>query len=261
MNGCQSGKMQRRGLEEQTVLITGGSRGIGRATALRLARERPAHIVIAYCMNHEAARNTVRDVEALGVTCSAYPTDVGNEPLFRDLFSRVADKLGRLDIFISNAARASFQPLATVTMHTWQRVMDLNARAFLLGAQMSAGLMSNGGRIVGLSSLGSHQCAPGYGALGSAKAALESVARYLAVELAPARINVNVVCGGLVDTDSTRLLPDFEALSQEVSARTPAGRIAKPEDIAGVVAFLCSPESDWMRGQTLVVDGGYSLRL
>jgi len=242
-------------------LITGGSRGIGRAAALRLAREKPAHIAIAYCLNHEAARQTVADVEALGVRCTAHSTDVGNEELFRELFASITEKLGGLDIFISNAARASFQPLATMSTRTWQRILDLNARAFLLGAQMASQLMKNGGRIIGVSSLGSQFCIPGYGGLGAAKAAMEAAARYLAVELAPAKINVNLVCGGFIDTESTRMLPEFEKLAEHVRAHTPGGRIGLPDDIARVIAFLCSSESEWIRGQTLVVDGGYSLSL
>jgi NAD(P)-dependent dehydrogenase (short-subunit alcohol dehydrogenase family) len=90
---------------------------------------------------------------------------------------------------------------------------------------------------------------------------IESMARYLAVELAPSNINVNIVCGGFVDTPSTRLLPNFDVLAGEIAARTPAGRVATPNDLAGVIAFLCSPDSDWIRGQTIIADGGYSLSL
>jgi enoyl-[acyl-carrier protein] reductase III len=141
--------------------------------------------------------------------------------------------------------------------------MDINARAFLLGSQYAAELMepAGGGRIIGVSSLGSRFALPDYTVLGAAKAAMESLARYLAVELAPAGINVNVVCGGFVDTPSMRLASDYDRLVEHVVGRTPAGRLATPEDLAGIVAFLCSAESDWIRGQTLVADGGYSIVL
>ena len=150
-----------------------------------------------------------------------------------------------------------------LTSHTWQKVMDINGRAFLLGAQMAAELMhqNDGGRIIGLSSLGSQFYLPDYAALGAAKAVMETLARYLAVELAPWNVNVNVVSGGFVDTASMRMAPNFDQIVTDVVARTPAGRVATPEDLAGIVAFLCSPESDWIRGQTLVADGGYSLVL
>ena len=250
-------------LAGKVVLVTGGSRGIGRAISLRLARENPAHIVIVYCMNAEAARRTLADVQALGTPASVVVCDVGNEQLQRQMFARIAEEFGRLDIFVANAARTAFRPAATIDLRSWRRTQELNTEAFLLGSQLAAGLMSNngGGRIVGLSSLGSRNYTPNYAALGASKAAIENLARYLAVELAPSNINVNVVCGGFVDTESMRMIPDHAMLCRNIVARTPAGRLAQPEDLAGIVAFLCSPESDWIRGQTIVADGGYSLGL
>jgi enoyl-[acyl-carrier protein] reductase III len=248
-------------LEGKMILITGGSRGIGRATALRLAKEKPSQIGIVYSNNDEAATQTIADIKSLGVGCSAFRADIGSEDSVCDLFEKVGRQFGTLDIFINNAARGSFQPLSSMSVRSWQKMIDLNARAFLLCAQNSAKLMMDGGKIVGISSLGSHFVAPGYGGLGAAKATMEAMARYLAVELAPLNINVNIVCGGFVDTPSTRKLPNFANVSEEIAARTPEKRIGRPEDLAGVVAFLCSPESNWIRGQTLVVDGGYSLSL
>jgi len=246
----------------QIVLITGGTRGIGRAIALRLAREQPAHILVGYCMDYTSARQTVADIEAMGVPASMQSLDVGQETLLRGLFDHVRERFERLDIFISNAARTTFRPVMELNSRNWQKVMDMNARAFLLGSQMAAELMGpNGGRIIGLSSLGSRFCVPDYAGLGAAKAVIETLARYLAVELAPRKINVNVVSAGFVDTESMRLAPDYDELVRHVVAGTPAGRLATPADVAGVVAFLCSPESDWIRGQTLIADGGYSLAL
>jgi enoyl-[acyl-carrier protein] reductase III len=120
---------------------------------------------------------------------------------------------------------------------------------------------NGGGRIIGISSLGSHYVAPGYAGLGAAKAVMETLTRYLAVELAQWSINVNVVCGGFVDTDSTRLAPNYQQLAEYIAARTPVRRVAQPEDLAGVVALLCTPDSDWIRGQVVVADGGFSLSL
>jgi enoyl-[acyl-carrier protein] reductase III len=250
-------------LTGQVVLITGGSRGIGRAIALRLARQKPAHIVVAYCMNYTAARQTVTDLETLGVGASLASLDVSNVDQMQALFKQVEERHGRLDIFVSNAARTTFRPAMELNAHNWQRIMDINARAFLLGSQMAANLMrqNGGGRIIGISSLGSQFAIPNYAGLGAAKAVLESLARYLAVELAPWNINVNVVCGGYVDTESMRLSPDYAQIVDYVRQRTPAGRVATADDLAGVVAFLCSPDSDWVRGQTLVADGGFSLVL
>ena len=252
-----------KGVEDGVVLITGGSRGIGRAIALRLARERPAHIVVGYVMNYTAARKTVNDLEALGVSASLICADVGREEMLEEMFDQVRERFGRLDIFVSNAARTTFRPVMELNARNWQKVMDMNARAFLLGSQMAAELMRDGGggRIVGISSLGSQYYIPDYAALGAAKAVMESLARYLAVELAPWEINVNVVCGGYVDTASMRLAPDYKRLTSYVRERTPVRRLAEPEDLAGIVAFLCSPESEWIRGQTIIADGGFSLVL
>jgi enoyl-[acyl-carrier protein] reductase III len=247
---------------DSVVLITGGTRGIGKAIALRLARERPRHIVLAYCMNHPAARETVAEIRASGVSASSVVCDVGDEQMLRELFSQIEAEYQRLDVFVANAARTAFRSVAKLDARSWRRTLQLNAEAFLLGAQLAAPLMTRngGGRIIGLSSLGSRYYVPDYAALGAAKAAIESLARYLAVEFAPLGINVNVVCGGFVDTDSMRMIPNYADVVRTVVERTPAGRIGRPDDLAGVVAFLCSAESDWIRGQTLVADGGFSLR-
>lgn len=250
-------------LEDQVVAITGASRGIGRAIALRLARERPGHLVIGYASNNTAARQTADDVCALGVPATTIRVDVAQESMLRDMFERIRSELGRLDVFVSNAARTTFRPAMELNPRNWQKVMDINARAFLLGSQFAAELMreNGGGRIIAMSSLGSRYAVPDYSALGAAKAVIESLARYLAVELAPWGINVNVVCGGFVDTPSMRLAADYRRMTEHLVEVTPARRLGHPDDIAGVVAFLCSAESDWIRGQTLVADGGYSLVL
>ena len=247
-------------LEGKVVLVTGGSRGIGRAICLRLARERPEHILVGYCMNHDAARATVRDLEQLGVPASFFAADIGRLESLGEMFDHVESRWGRLDVFVSNAARAAFREVTDLSARSWERTLDINARAFLVGSQRAARLMGErGGQIIAISSLGAHLCAPGYVALGAAKAALEAVARYLAVELAPRGINVNVVCGGLVETETLSLHPSYQELVRKVEARTPAGRLGRPEDLAGIVAFLCSSDAAWIRGQTLVADGGFSL--
>jgi enoyl-[acyl-carrier protein] reductase III len=250
-------------LHDQVVAITGASSDIGRAIALRLARERPRHVVIGYASNNVTARATVDELGELGVAASTFRVDVAQEPMLRSMFDRIRDDLGRLDVFVNNAARTTFRPAMGLNARNWQTIMDINARAFLLGSQMAAELMheSGGGRIIAMSSLGSRFAVPSYSGLGAAKALIESLARYLAVELAPWGINVNVVCGGFVDTASMRLGRDYTELTEHLVAATPAGRLAQPDDLAGIVAFLCSPESDWIRGQTLVADGGYSLTL
>ena len=246
---------------ESVVLVTGGTRGIGRAIAMRLARSRPKHIALVYCLDHQAARNTVEEIKAMGVSASAVVCDVGQEKLQREMFQQIEQKWGRLDIFVANAARTAFQSAMTLPARSWKRTMELNAEAFLIGAQLAAGIMkkNSGGRIVALSSLGSRSFIPNYAALGAAKSAIENLARYFAFEMAPYGINVNVVCGGFIDTESMKMLPDYNLIAKEVVMRTPVGRLGTPDDLAAIVAFLCSPEADWIRGQTLVADGGFSL--
>ena len=254
--------MEKR-LEGRVVLVTGGSRGIGRAISLRLAEESPKHIVIAYCMNHDAARKTQADIRARGVSASSVVCDVGSEDLQKEMFEKIHEDWGRLDIFVANAARMAYSPAVDLDLRSWRRTMALNAEAFLAGVQLAAGIMktNGGGRIIGLSSLGSRYYVPNYAALGAAKSSIENLARYFAVELAPHKINVNVVCGGFIDTESMKMLPGYSAVTEAILARTPAGRIGVAEDLAGIVAFLCSAESDWIRGQTIVADGGFCLSL
>lgn len=248
-------------LTDQIILITGGSRGIGRSIALRLAREKPGCIIITYCSNHQAARQTEAEIQQIGVSALVMCTEVSKEEMLRDLFEEVDKRFGRLDVFVSNAARAAFRPVTQLNSRNWQRIMDINARAFLLGSQLAAELMkkNGGGKIIGVSSLGSRYYTPGYSGLGAAKAAIETLARYLAVELAPFNINVNIVSGGFVDTESMKVIPNYEEFKAYMASRTPAQRVGRPEDIAGVVNFLCSPDSDWIRGQTIIADGGFSI--
>jgi len=250
-------------MEGGVALVTGGTRGIGRATSLRLARERPRAIIAAYCLDHDAARKTVADVKSLGVEAEAVATNVGDPVLLEKLFQHVEDRYGRLDVFISNAARASFAPAMELSARGYARMMELNAQAFLIGSQLAARLMkkSGGGNIVGVSSLGSQRCSPQYAGLGSSKAALESLARYLACELAPDNINVNVVSGGYIDTESMKMNPERDRLIAHVLSRTPAGRLGTEEDLAEVIGFLCTKASGWIRGQVLVADGGFSLTM
>jgi enoyl-[acyl-carrier protein] reductase III len=173
-------------------------------------------------------------------------------------FDTIAEVFGSLDVFVSNAASGVLRPLVDVDARGWDWTMNVNARGFLFGAQRAAQLMPDGGSIVALTSAGSTHVLPGYGAVGASKAALESLVRYLAVELGP-RVRVNAVSPGVVDTDALTHFPDREQLLGEAVLRTPVGRLVTPEEVAESVAFLCSPAADMIRGHVLVVDGGASL--
>lgn len=248
-------------LEGQTALVTGAGRGIGRAIALRLAAA-GADVAVNYYLNREAAEKTAEEIRSRGVRAHVVQADMKDPAQIRRLFDEVGTVFGGLDILVSNAASGVFRPAGELTPKHWDWMMNTHPRAFLLCAQAAVPLMQGRrGRMVAMSSLGSQRTIPNYAGMGAAKGALESLTRYLAVEYGPRGIAVNAVSGGAVATESWRELAEMETVLDEIGRRTPAGRIAGPEDIAAVVLFLCSPQAEMIRGQVLVVDGGYSLTL
>jgi enoyl-[acyl-carrier protein] reductase III len=252
--------MDSRRFDGRVALVTGGSRGIGRAVALRLARE-GADVAVGFFRDREAAEKTVAEVEEIGRRAVAVRGHVGDPDKITELVASARSELGPIDIVISNAASGVLRPLAEMDLKGWQWTIDVNARALLLLAQAVREDMRarGGGAIVALSSLGSERFLPAYGAVGASKAALESLVRYLAVEGAPDGIRVNAVSAGVVDTDALRHFPDREGMLAAAATRTPAGRTVTPEDVAATVCFLCSEDAWMIRGETVRVDGGYSL--
>jgi enoyl-[acyl-carrier protein] reductase III len=248
-------------LEGQTAVVTGAGRGIGRAIAVRLAAA-GADVVVNYYLNREAAEQAAAEIRSCGVRAHVVQADMKDPDQIRRLFEEVGTRFGGLDILVSNAASGVFRPAGELTPKHWDWMMHTHPRAFLLCAQAAVPLMQGRrGRMVAVSSLGSHRTIPNYAGMGAAKGALESLTRYLAVEYGPLGIAVNAVSGGAVATDSWRELAEMETVLDEIGRRTPAGRIAEPKDIAEAVLFLCSPQAGMIRGQVLVVDGGYSLTL
>ena len=240
------------------VLVTGGGRGIGRAIALRFAED-GARVFLNFFVNREAAEKTARDVELRGGVAHVLQADVKDPAEVRRMFAEVRQATSRLDVLVCSAASGVLRDAMTLTSKHWDWVLATNARPLLLGAQEAAAFMTEGGRVIALSSLGSHRVIPGYAAVGVSKAALESLTRYLAVELAPRGITVNTVCAGAIDTDIWRAIPDGEALLAAARARTPGGKLVTAEAVADAVFFLASPAAQAIQGQTLVVDAGYSL--
>ncbi len=252
------GAVTARDLEGRVALVTGGGRGIGKAIAGDLAR-RGANLVVAYLRNRAAAEETCAAAEEHAVKALAVRANVGDERHLDALFDSVDETFGRLDVFVSNAATGVLKGLDDLDARAWAWTMDANARAFFLGVKRAQALMHDGGHIVGLSSQGASRVLPGYMVVGASKAALETVARYLAVELGPRGIRVNVVSPGIVDTDALRHFPAREEMLAAGTARTPLGRLATPEDVAALVSFLTSDRAALITGQTLVVDGGAGL--
>jgi enoyl-[acyl-carrier protein] reductase III len=249
--------------QNKIVLVTGSGRGIGREIALQFARV-GADVIINYFRNRQPAEDTAAQIRQVGRRCLVVKANVGDPQDLHRLFKAISDEFGGLDIFISNAASGYNRPVLEQKIKGWDWTMNINARAFLFGAQLAVPLMEarGGGAMVSISSPGSNRVLPDYVVVGASKAALEAVTRYLAVELANRNIVVNAVSPGVVLTDA---LKHFDAIQEEEKTiekailNTPAGRLPTPQDVAGVVMFLCSEEAAMIRGQTLIVDGGYTL--
>ena len=237
-----------------SVLVTGGSRGIGKAIALRFASLGARRIAIGYLRNDAAAEATADELRELG----AEPVLVRGNVSSERVASQVAE-LGALDVLVHNAATGVIRPALETDAKHWDWTLTANARALLDLARVAAPSMPSGSSIVGVSSLGASRVLENYILVGTSKAALESLVRYLAVELAPRGIRVNAVSAGVVETEALQHFPNREQMLASGRERTPAGRIVEPGDVAGAVAFLCSPEAEMVRGHTLVVDGGFSL--
>jgi enoyl-[acyl-carrier protein] reductase III len=237
-----------------SVLVTGGSRGIGREIARRFAEEGADRVAIGYLRNDSAAERTAEELRGLGAEVVLVRGNVSS--------TRVAEQvkeLGPLSALVHNAATGVIRPALETEEKHFEWTMAANARALLSLAQAAAPAMAPGSSIVALSSLGAQRVLDNYVLVGASKAALESIVRYLAVELAPRGIRVNAVSGGVVDTEALDHFPNREQMLSLAKSRTPAGRMVEPRDLADAVLFLCSPAAEMVRGQTLVVDGGFSL--
>jgi enoyl-[acyl-carrier protein] reductase III len=248
-------------LQGRVALITGSSRGIGRAIALELAT-RGADIVVNYLRKQSAAEEVVAEIRARGRQALAVKANVGDAAEIEAMFDRVQSEFGRCDILVGNAASGVIRSITQVEDKHWDWTLDINARSILRCARRAVPLMEDHGwgRIIGVTSFGSTRVFSEYGVIGISKAAIETLIRYLAVELAPKGITANAVSPGIVDTDALKFFPiDVEDTLQAAATRTPAHRVTTPEDVAKVVAFLCSDDAAMIIGQTIVVDGGWSL--
>jgi enoyl-[acyl-carrier protein] reductase III len=237
-----------------SVLVTGGSRGIGKAIALRFAELGAQRVAVGYLRNDRAAEETAEELRVAGAEPLLLRGNVSSERVVQE-----AMELGPFDAVVHNAATGVIEPALETQDRHWDWTLNANARALLSVARALAPQMQEGSSFVGISSLGSTRVLENYVLVGVSKAALEAVVRYLAVELAPRGIRVNAVSAGVVETDALDFFPNREEMISHSMNRTPAGRLVEPRDVADAVCFLCSGEAQMVRGHTLVVDGGFSL--
>ncbi len=252
---------QKNIFSNKVALITGGSRGIGKAIALKLS-SLGCDIIINYVKNEEAANNLVNEILANTTSQKviAIKADIGEPEQIKLMFKQIKNDFGKLDILINNAAFGALGSAMRMGKFTWNMTMNLNTGGLLLCTQNAVKLMTDGGRIVNISSLGSQFCLPDYMPIGTAKAAIETMTKYLACELIEKNIYVNAVSAGFIDTEALNIFKNIDDLKQKAIEKTPAKRLGMPDDIAKVVAFLCNEDSNWIIGQTIVADGGSSLR-
>lgn len=241
--------------EGKSVLVTGGTRGIGKAIALRFAELGAARVAVSYLRNDRAADETAEELRGLGTEPQTLRGNLGDPEKAR----AVVEQAGPVDVLVSNAATGVIRPLLEVTERHWDWTLNANARALLTLMRHAAPTMAPGSAVVAISSMGGDRVLDNYSLVGTSKAALESLVRYLAVELAPRDIRVNAVSAGLVETGALEFFPDRADMIERFRARTPAGRLVEPRDVADVTCFLASPEAAMIRGQAVVVDGGYSI--
>jgi enoyl-[acyl-carrier protein] reductase III len=251
-------------LRGKVALVTGGSRGIGKATALALARA-GADVAISFLNARTNAEEVGEEILALDRRTLIARADLSVADDVQALVDSVREHLGKIDIIVSNAAGGGFRPLIATSPEQLDYAIHLNVRAFMLLVQRAKPLLERNegasrSRVIALSSWGAERALPMYGAIGASKAAIESMVRHFALELGPLGVNVNCVRAGVVDTGSIRALPDAEALLDARKSRSLAGDVnVSPEDVASSVLFLASPLADRIQGQTLIVDGGASL--
>lgn len=247
-------------MTNKTVLITGGSRGMGSRLAVRLGSEQ-ANVVVNYKANAEAAEATVAEVRAAGGQATAIQADIAEPESVASLVEQATKEFGSLDVVVANAAASAFKPFSQIHPRHVEKTMGITVEGFLELVRVSTPHMREGGRVLAVSGWDSFRVLPGHGLLGAAKAAMETIIKYLAIELGPQGITTVGVCPGPIDTDSFRYYAGDKWAQYEESwlGQTPSGKFPTPAEVAEVMAFCCSPRSAAINGQTIVVDGGLSL--
>ena len=251
-------------LTGHVALVTGSSRGIGRACAIRLA-EAGADVVVNYASSKSVAMEVADQISALGRTAAVVRADISQRDDVEAMIEFIKLEFGMLDIVVSNAATGGFRPLLATTDRNFDAAMQINVRPVIYLVQAALPLLEQSeqrAKVIAISSHGATIALPMYGTIGSSKAALEALMRHFALELGDRGINFNVVRAGLVETDSTRRLPNAEAIFAGRIHKSMTGeRLLTDKDVADVVLYLASPMSDMIQGETIVVDGGAAIHI
>jgi enoyl-[acyl-carrier protein] reductase III len=247
-------------MQDKTVIITGGSRGMGQRLALKLGAQK-ANVIVNYRRDEAAAKETVAQIEALGGTALAVQADVAETDAVESLVAQSVERFARIDVVVANAAASAFKPLSQIHGRHIEKTMGLTVQGFLDLVRLATPHMKDGGRVMAVSGWDSFRVLPGHGLLGAAKAAMETLVKYLAIELAKDGITTVGVCPGPIDTDSFRYYAGeaWDDYARHWLAQTPSGAYPTPDEVADVMAYLVSPASAAINGQTIVVDGGLSL--
>ncbi|STX27779.1 glucose-1-dehydrogenase [Legionella beliardensis] len=241
----------------KVALITGGARGIGRATAIKLAKA-GCDVAVVYYNSSDEAQQLLADIKNLGRKAIAIQANVADQQSVKDLFAQFRNTFNELHFLVSNAASGVLKPALKMSTKHWRWCLETNALALNHLVQEGKDLMPKGSSVIALSSLGAHRAIPNYAFIGASKAALEALVRALSLELAPFDIRVNTVSAGVVDTDALKHFPNREQLLDEAQSRSLSSRPLTPDDVADAIYLLCLPEAKMINAHTLVVDAGYS---
>ncbi len=251
-------------LTGKTALVTGSSRGIGKACALRLA-EAGADVVINYVSSRSAAMDVAAQIIGMGRQAYVIKADVGEEEDVESMMEFLDRTIGKLDIIICNAATGGFRPLLESRPNHFATAMRINAFALVALVRHGLPLLQKAegrGKVIAISSHGSHLALPDYGLIGGSKAALESLCRHMTLEVGDRGVNLNVVKAGIVATDSTKRSTFNQDMFAGRGEKTMmGGRDLAAEDVANVVLYLASPLSDLVQGETITVDGGAAIHI
>lgn len=244
--------------KNKTAVITGGTRGIGRAVSLKLARE-GAKVLALYGRDSKSAQEleAIAQQESLPILC--IKGDLCNEDKFAAVVEKIKSETEQVDFLVHCAASGVHRDALDLTLKHLRWTFEINVFAIHHLLQNLISIMPKGSRVIGVTSSGGTRVIPYYAAVGSSKGALESLFRHYAFELAPKGIGVNLVCPGLVLTEAVDAFPDREARIDKTKNATPTGELVTPEVVADTVSFLCEPKSHQIIGQTIVIDGGKTL--